>query len=99
MNTIRGKKADCIYHILRSNCLLKHVTEEKIERMIDVTVRQIRRRKQLLDGLKETIGYCKLKEETPDRSVENRFGRGYGPRECSLYECLSLVNWRNNDQH
>jgi len=65
-----------------------------------VTVRRGRKRKQLLDDLKETIGYWKLKEEeAPDRSVETRFGRGYGRTEYSLYESLSLVNWRNNDQH
>jgi len=64
-----------------------------------VTVRRGRKRKQLLDDLKEIIGYWKLKEEAPDRSVETRFGRGYGPTEYSLYERLSLVKWRNNDQH
>jgi hypothetical protein len=36
--------------------------------------RQGRRHKQLLDGLKEEIGYSKLKEETLDRIVgENSF--------------------------
>ena len=42
--------------------------------------KQGRRRKQLLDGLKETRGYWKLKEEIPDRTVwRTGFGRGYGP--------------------
>jgi hypothetical protein len=41
-----------IGHILRKNCLLKHV-EGKIERMIEVKGRRGRRRKKLLDDLKE----------------------------------------------
>jgi hypothetical protein len=37
------------------------------------------RRKQLLDDLKETRGYCKLKEETLDRTLwRTGFGRDYG---------------------
>jgi hypothetical protein len=51
--TIQRKKANWIGHILRRNCLLKHVIEGKIE----VTGRRIRRRKQLLDDLKEQRGY------------------------------------------
>jgi len=39
-----------IVHILHRSCLLKYVTEGKIQ----VTVRRGRRRKQLLDDLKET---------------------------------------------
>jgi hypothetical protein len=43
-------------------------------------MRRRRRRKQLLDGLTETRGYRKLKEEALDRTVwRTRFGRGYGP--------------------
>jgi hypothetical protein len=38
---------------LRSNCLLKHFTEEKIEGRIEVTERGGRRCKWLLDDLKE----------------------------------------------
>ena len=39
-----------------------------------------RRRKQLLDDLKETRGSWKLKEEALDRNPWRiRFGRGYGP--------------------
>jgi hypothetical protein len=45
-----------------------------------VTGRRGRRSKQLLDDLKATKGYCKLKEEALDRTVwRTRFGRGYGP--------------------
>ena len=45
-----------------------------------MTRRQGRRRKKLLDELKERRGYCQLKEEAPDRTMwSNRFGRGFGP--------------------
>jgi len=48
--------------------------------LIEVTGRQGRRRRKLLDGLKESRGYCHLKEETLDRTVwRARFGRGFGP--------------------
>jgi hypothetical protein len=58
-------------------CLLKHVTEGKIEGTIEVTGRRGRRGKQLLDV---TRGYWKLKEEALDRTLwRTGFGRGYGP--------------------
>ena len=39
-----------------------------------------RRRKQLLDDLREMRGYLKLKEEALDRTLwRTRFGKGYGP--------------------
>ena len=44
LHAIKGRKAKWIGHILRSNCLLKHVTEGKV----DGTGRRGRRRKQLL---------------------------------------------------
>ena len=54
---------------LRRKCLIKHIIEEKIEGMIEVTGRGERKRKQLLDGLKVKGGYCKLKEEALDRPL------------------------------
>jgi hypothetical protein len=51
------------------NCLLNHVIEGKIEGSVEVTGRRRRRRKPLLDKLKETIGYWRLKEEALDRTV------------------------------
>jgi hypothetical protein len=45
------------------NCLLKHLIEEKIGGRTDVKGRRERRRKQVLDKLKEKRGYWKLKEE------------------------------------
>jgi hypothetical protein len=50
-----------------------------MEGKIEGTGKQGRRCKQLLDGLKEMRGYCKLKEETLGRTVwRTRSGRGYG---------------------
>ena len=44
-----------------------------------MTRRRGRRRKKLLDDLKERRGYCQLKEEALDRTMwRNRFGRGFG---------------------
>jgi hypothetical protein len=45
-----------------------------------VTRRRGRRRKKLLDDLKDRRGYSHLKEEALDRTIwRNRFGRGVGP--------------------
>ena len=47
---------------------------------IKVTRRRGRRRKELLDDLKDRRGYCQLKEEALGRTLwRNRFGRGFGP--------------------
>jgi hypothetical protein len=55
------------------------VIEGKLEGRIVVTRRRGRRRKQLLDDLKEKRGYWKLKEEALDRTLwRTRFGRDYG---------------------
>jgi hypothetical protein len=49
-------KANCIGHILRRNCLLQRVNEGKIKGEIEVTGRRGRRRRKLLDDLKERRG-------------------------------------------
>ena len=80
LHEMRKRKATWIGHILRRNCLLKQVIEGKIKGQIEVTRRRGRRRKKLLDDLKDSRGYCELKEEALDRTVcRNRFGRGFGP--------------------
>jgi hypothetical protein len=48
------------------NCLPKYVTEGKIDGRIKVKRRRERKRKQLLDDLKEKRGYWKLKGEALD---------------------------------
>jgi hypothetical protein len=56
------------------------VIEGKLEGSIEITGKRGRRRKQLLDVLKEKRIYWKLKEEVLDRTLwRTRFGRGYGP--------------------
>ena len=61
-------------------CLLQQVIEGKIKGQIEVTRRRGRRRKKLLDDLKDRRGYCQLKEEALDRTMwRNRFVRGFGP--------------------
>ena len=80
LHEIRKRKASWIGHILRRNCLVKQIIEGKIKGQIEATRRQGRRRKKLLDDLKDRRGYCKLKAESLDRTMwRNRFGRGFGP--------------------
>jgi hypothetical protein len=51
-----------------------------IDRGIEVTGRRGRRRRKLLDNLKERRGYSHLKEEAIHRSMLTaQFGRGFGP--------------------
>jgi transposase len=74
LHEIRKRKANWIGHILQ------RVTEGKIQGRIEVTGRQGRRRRKLLDDLKERRGYSHLKEEALDRTMcRARFGRGFGP--------------------
>jgi hypothetical protein len=39
LQTIKRRKANCIGHMLRRNCLLRHVIEGKIEGRLEVTGR------------------------------------------------------------
>jgi hypothetical protein len=56
------------------------VIEGKLGGRIEMTGRRGRRRKQLLNDLKEKRRYWKLKEEALDRTLwRTSFGRGYGP--------------------
>jgi len=65
---------------LRRNCLLQRVIEGKIKGGIEVTGKRGRRRRKLLDDLKDRNGYSHLKEEALDRTMwRARFGRGFGP--------------------
>ena len=87
LHEISKRKANWIGHILRRNCLLKQVIEGKIKGGIEVTGRRGRRRKELLDDLKERRGYSHLKEEALDRTMWRAgFGRGFGPVVRLLYE-------------
>ena len=66
LHKISKRKANWIGHILRRNCFLQWVIEGKIKGGIEVTGRQGRRRRKLLDDLKERRGYSHLKEEALD---------------------------------
>ena len=71
LHEIRKRKANWIGHILRRNCILKQVIEGKTKGEMEVT----KRRKKLLDDLKDRRGYSHLKEEALDRTMwRNRFG-------------------------
>jgi len=80
LHEIRKRKANWIGHILRRNCLLQRIIEGKIKGEIEVTGRQGRRCRKLLDDFKERRGYSHFKEEALDRTMwRARFGRGFGP--------------------
>ena len=79
LHEIRKRKANWIGHILRRNCLLKQVIEGEIKGETEMTRRRGRRRKKLLDELKDRRGYSHLKEEAVDGTMRrNRFGGGFG---------------------
>jgi hypothetical protein len=80
LHEISKRKANRIGHILRRNCLLQGVIEGKVKGGIEVIGRRGRKRRKLLDDLKERRGYSHLKEEALDRTMwRARFGRGFGP--------------------
>jgi hypothetical protein len=87
-------KVKWIGHILRRNCLLQQVIEGKIKGRIEVTKRRGRRRRKLLDDLKERRGYSRLKEEALDRTTWRAgFGRGF------VHVVRQLLNERKNLFH
>ena len=80
LHEIRKRNANWIGHILCRNCLLKQVIKGKIKGEMEVTRRQGRRRKNLLDDLTDRRGFCHLKEEALDCTMwRNRFGGGFRP--------------------
>jgi hypothetical protein len=77
LHRIERRKANWTGHILRRNCLLKHVIEGAIEGR---SCGRQRRCKQLLDYFKERRGYWKLKEEALHCILwRPRFGKSCGP--------------------
>ena len=62
--------------------------------MKEMTIRRERRRKQLLDDLKERRGYCKLTAEALDSTLwRTRFGRRHGPLVRQTAESIELIPW------
>jgi hypothetical protein len=79
LTNIKRRNANWIGHVLHRNRFLKHVIEGRVERRIEVTGRRERRRKKLLDDLRESRGCWKSKDETLNRIMwRNRLGRGCG---------------------
>jgi hypothetical protein len=65
---------------LRRTYLLKHGIEGKLEGRIEMTSREGRRCRQLLDDLRKKRRYWKMEEEALDRTLwRTRFGRGCRP--------------------
>ena len=61
-----------------------------------MTGRQGRRRRKLLDDLKERKGYSRLKEEALDRTVWRAgFGRGFGPVVRRTAKCVTMHGFTN----
>jgi hypothetical protein len=76
LHTIERRKTNWIGRILHRNCLQKHVIEGQLEGRTEIMGRRGRRRKQLLDDLKEKRRYWKLKEEALARTLwRTRVGR------------------------
>jgi hypothetical protein len=102
LHEIRKRKANWIGHTLRRNCLLQRVIEGKIKRGIEVTGRRGRKRRKLLNDLKERRGYSYLKEEALDRTMwRARFGRGLGPvvRQTTelMMDSITFIQHTNNN--
>jgi hypothetical protein len=69
LHTIKRRKTNSNGHILRRNCPLKHVIEDR-------TRRRGRICKQLQDDLTENKRHWDLKQKTPDRTVcRTRLGK------------------------
>jgi hypothetical protein len=68
LHEISKLKANWICHTLRRNCLLHWGIGGKMKGGMEVTGRRGRRRKELLDDLRESRGYSYLKEDALDRT-------------------------------
>jgi hypothetical protein len=82
LHTMKRGKANWISHILIRNCLLKHITEGKIEGWMEVMERQGRRGKKLLNDIKndtiqeiESFFFCSSEQgfETCDSQTHVAF--------------------------
>jgi hypothetical protein len=72
-------------------CILKHVIEGNIERMIEMKRKRGVRHGQLPDDLKGKRGHCKWKEEALNRTVwRTGFGRCCGPVVRQSKQCINL---------
>ena len=69
INTLCGQNVEFVNVKPGRNCLLKQVIEGKITVEMEVARRRGRRRKKLLDDLKNRRGFSHFKEEALDRTV------------------------------
>jgi len=96
LRTIK-RKGNLDDYISRRKCRAKFVTEWKIEGKTEGMGIRGRRSNQLLDEIKRTGSYWKLKDEALDHSPwRTRFVRGYG-RDVRLTTCR--WKWIGNRQH
>jgi hypothetical protein len=80
LQEISKREDNWIGHILRRSCLPQQVIKGMIKGGIEVTGRRGRRRRKVLDNIKETRGYSHLKEEALVHNMwRARFGRDFGP--------------------
>ena len=78
MKYVNGRRTGLVTFCVET-AFYRRVIEGKIQGGIEVTGRHERRRRKLLDDLKERRGYSHLKEEAPDRTIWRAgFGRGFG---------------------
>jgi hypothetical protein len=93
LHEISKRKANLIGHIMCRTCLLQQVIEGNINGGIEVTERRGRRRRKLLDGLRERRGYSHLKEEDLDRTMwKAGFGRCFGPDDNILIRQVKKIH-------
>ena len=65
-----------------------------------MTGRRGRRRRKLLDDLKERRGYYHLKEETLDRTMRRtRFAKGYGAVVIQITELINNKEVQGSHKH
>jgi hypothetical protein len=71
--------------------------KERYKGGIEVTGRQGRRRRKLLDDLEDRRGHSHLKEEALDRTMwRARFGRGFEPKTDYLNEQILKIIFLNH---
>jgi hypothetical protein len=78
LHTIKRRKVNSVGHVLSRSCLLKHVIKENIEGKVEVTEKQGRRLKQLLDDVKKWTLEIE-RGRTRSNILGTRCGRGCGP--------------------
>ena len=100
LHIIKRRMANWIGHVLRRNCLLKHIIKGNVKGAKEVKRKQ-ERSKQILDDLQAKRGYWILKRgSNRSRPVENSMWnrlRKYRKTDYRINEWIFLTEkWRNN---